>query len=592
MLGPTNNYRAWHYNYLAYYLFPREVATSLDRPSQITRDGFVGQAAASREDLLSHGFDVEAAAGGSNIKWRPLREDLQMKPPDSPEWFRAKLDIFIAFCLPLLATLSGFGFGLIIFPTLWPRINLVEQLACGLGLGMMAVAALTLAMKLCGFHGAGVLLFFTLIGSTVVLRYYGRSLGKILSGHLTRLPRNPVIIVLLLLLTLNFAAAGLFGLIESDAVGAWMLKAKIFHLSAGKDLIRWFSEPRLAHAHFDYPTLVPALHATTFDSIGVVNEYVTKFWPAWMQLLLFGALISLSRGNAQRFAISSFFALALMCLPAMRLYAVSEGGTMPMIFFVTFGLIECAQAQLTADHGRLGLGLTLLFGAAMSKFEGFIILAATLLWLVLLPSTRQIFRRSTTLWRVVAFCALAAMPYFWLRSSIPALHYETSWATDALHHPGQVFANAPIFILVMVAKTFLDPGLATWTVESGQLHWTGKFEGLTSLYHHSTLGLPWIAVVITAILWFTCKEKRKIILWLLAIIITVLIAFGLVFASFVTTNPIDRMLDYYTQEIASSRYLFPLSVSWISVIVILLFGSSLTHPLEPDLKSSSSIPLQ
>lgn len=570
MLGPTNNYRAWHYNYLTYYLFPREVATSLDRPAQITRDGFVGHAATSRDDLVSHGFDVEAAAGGSTIKWRPTRDDLQLKFPTSPEWFRSTSGIFIAFCLPLLTTLTGFGLGFLIFPTVWPRINLAEQLACGLALGMMGVAAVTLGLKLCGVHVAETIFILTLLGAVVAISRHGRSTA--IASRFKTFPRNPVIIVLFFLILLNFIAAGIFGLVESDAVGAWVLKAKILHLNTGNDLIRWFSEPRLSHAHFDYPTLVPALHAATFDSIGAANEYVTKFWPAWMQLLLIAPLISLGQNKAQRLAIASFFALALVCLPAMRLYAISEGGTMPMIFFVTLGFLQCALAQASADRGRLALGLTLLFGAAMAKFEGFIILAAALLWLVILPWTRRFFYRSNMLWRVLAFWAVAAFPYFWLRYRIPALHYETSWATDALHHPAQVIANAPTFIMVMFAKTFVDPGLATWNVDSGQLHWAGKFEGLSSLYHHSTLGLPWLAVIITVALWFTWKESRKIIAWLLAVITTVLIVFGLVFASFVTTNPIERMLDYYTQEIASSRYLFPLLVSWASVVIILLFG--------------------
>ena len=73
----------------------------------------------------------------------------------NPAGFNSNSDTAIAFLLPLLTALAGmwlFGF---LFPTLGERMPLLEQLACGLGLGMMAVAALTLGVKLCGFSGRG-----------------------------------------------------------------------------------------------------------------------------------------------------------------------------------------------------------------------------------------------------------------------------------------------------------------------------------------------------------------------------------------------------------------------------------------------------
>ena len=85
MLGPTNAERALLYHYVTYYLFPREIATSLDQPARITRDGFVGRAAESYQELATNGFDVELAASGSTIKGRPLRDTLEVWPPTSPE---------------------------------------------------------------------------------------------------------------------------------------------------------------------------------------------------------------------------------------------------------------------------------------------------------------------------------------------------------------------------------------------------------------------------------------------------------------------------------------------------------------------------
>ena len=118
---------------------------------------------------------------------------------------------------------------------------------------------------------------------------------------LRKLVHSPVATTLvlagLLVFLILFRLAGLQGLIEFDAVMAWALKAKILHLYTGSELVQWFSNPRLAHAHRDYPTLVPSLHAATYDSLGHVNEFVTKFWPTWMLLLVLAALASVNRSR-------------------------------------------------------------------------------------------------------------------------------------------------------------------------------------------------------------------------------------------------------------------------------------------------------
>ena len=167
MLGLTNLDRGLLYHYVTYFLFPREIATSLDQPALITRDGFVGKAAESREDLVAHGFDVELAASASSIKGRPLRNDLNLRPPVSPAWFPSEEDVVIAFLLPLMTALAGLGLLRGLFPTLHPRLEILEQLACGLGLGMMAVAGLTVGVKLCGFHGHGLALAATGVGALI-----------------------------------------------------------------------------------------------------------------------------------------------------------------------------------------------------------------------------------------------------------------------------------------------------------------------------------------------------------------------------------------------------------------------------------------
>ena len=84
---------------------------------------------------------------------KALRE-LSIRNPVNPDWFDSYFDLVIAFLLPLLTALAGMWLFRFLFPALSGQMPLLEQLACGLGLGMMAVAAFTLGIKLCGFHGA------------------------------------------------------------------------------------------------------------------------------------------------------------------------------------------------------------------------------------------------------------------------------------------------------------------------------------------------------------------------------------------------------------------------------------------------------
>jgi hypothetical protein len=574
MLGPTNAHRCMLYGYMVYFLFPREVATSLDQPPLIGRDGFSGRAAESRDDLVTARFDVEVAASGNAIKGRPLRNDLAIQPPISPSWFPSRRDAFIAFLLPLLTALTGLELFRLLFPTLHTDLPLLERLGCGFGLGMMAVAAATLGVKLCGFHGRGVVLVATAAGALAAVRHNRTAL---LAGITAGLPKTvqslaPMLGAVMFLLV--FAAAGVLGLVESDAVAAWMLKAKLQYLYTGKELVAWFSEPRLMHAHLDYPPLMPSLHAATFDSIGRVDEYVTKFWPAWMLLLLIGTVVSTSGKRSGRLPGPSFFLLALMLLPATRLFTESEGGTMPMIFFTSLGFLECALAQLEQEPARLGLGLTLLCGAALVKFEGFVILAAVALWLVLLPATRSVLTHPARSWRAAVFALAAALPFFWLRAHITTLVFESHWAQYALQQPGTTLASMPAFLLMMTTRWFVNPDLATWSADSGHLQWVGKWEGFTSLYHHPTMALAWLTLFMTVAAWLVFRERRMTLVWLVAVILTVLLGFSFVFSSFVSTTSLSRMLEFYTQDIASARYLFPLLVAWSTTVLTLLFRDS------------------
>lgn len=583
MVGTTNLDRTLFYPYVAYYLFPRAIATSLDRPALITRDGYVGRAAVYTQELLTNGFDVELSARSDTIKGRPLRDNLQLQPLTSPPWFRSRLDWLMAFLLPLLTALSGLWLIKWVFPDC-SSLPLLQKLACGLGLGMMAVAALTLAIKLAGLYCWGLVLLITAAGALLALWGERRTFASGCRAGVRIALRNPITLPALLVFFLIFSCAGLLGVVESDAVAAWMLKAKILHLSAGSQIVHWFSQPRLAHAHMDYPTLVPALHATTFDSLGHVDEYVTKFWPAWMLLLLFAALSSLERSR-RRFSGLSFLCLALLLLPATRQYVLMEGGTMPMVFFVTMGSVLCAVSLLEQNHAHLALGLTLLFGAAMAKFEGAIVLVAAIVSLLIVFWSPRKLAPMASVWRAPGFCLLTVIPFVCLRVQIPALHYESGWAGYALTHLGTTLSNIPGFLLMMTARWFVSPTLADWEGQGSHLHWIGRWDGFSSLYNHPTLGMAWVALVLTVFAAWRCPARRRQVIWLSAMIGMILIGFSTVFSAFVSTMDRSRALEYYTAEIASGRYLFPILVAWAAVAGILVFWP---QPAEKSIEPSGA----
>lgn len=507
-----------------------------------------------------------------------------MRFPTNPAWFNSGYDTAMAFLLPLLTALAGMWLFRLLFPTLSGRMPLLEQLACSLGLGMMAVAALTQGVKLCGWHGNYLVFLTTGAGAVAEMwRNLKAYLVGIVAGY-RKMVRSPVAIAILvtgsLVFLILFRLASLDGLVDGDAT-RWMLKAKIIHLYTGNEMVQWFSNPRLAYAHLDYPTLVPSLHAATYDSLGHADEFVTKFWPTWMLLFLLIALTSLNRAGNNWRHVSSFVLLGLLLLPATQMYVHWEGSTLPLIFFTVMGFVQCAIWLVGKDRARLGLGLTLLFGGAMTHFEGFIILALVGSWMLLLPSARPSLKPSSRIWRVLGFCFLAALPFACLRVQIPSLHFESGWAGYALHDPRTMLSNWPGIFMIQFARLFVNPDYANWGGEDGGFHWIGRWDGLSSLYNHSTLGLAWFCLWLTVALWFAVPARRRVIVWMLAMLVGALIAFSGVFASFVsitTTQQVSQVIGY-TQDTVGGRYLLPILLAWFATIMTLFFA---------DLPSSTS----
>jgi hypothetical protein len=574
MTGPTNYGKIGYYFYHTYYLFPREIGVSVDQPNRLAYNGFLGRTSESDQEILAHGFDVRFDySSGNQLQAKGLR-NFPVRPPTNPAWFNSNYDTVIAFLLPGLTALAGMWLFRFLFSTLSGQMPLLEQLACSLGLGMMAVAALTLGVKLCGFHGRGLILMATAVGAIAEIWRTRKVYRTRITDGFGKMVHSPVITAVFvagaLVFLVLFRLAGLQGITEFDAVMAWLLKAKIIHLYAGNEIVQWFSNPRLAHAHLDYPTLVPSLHAATYDSLGHVDEFVTKFWPTWMLFFLLAGLASLNRDGKGRFHAPYFALLGLLLLPATQKYVQTEGGTLPMVFFTVLGFVQCALWLVGKDRSRLGLGLTLLFGAAMAKFEGFIFLALVGSWMLLVPSARPAWRPLPGSWRVLGFWFLTALPFIYLRVRIPVLHYESGWGGYALHHPGTTLSNWPGIFLILLTRLFVNPDFASWSVEDGSLHWTGRWDGLASLYNHSTLGLAWLCLLMTVALWFAIPARRQIAVWTFTMLVGALVVFSIVFASFVNLTSPAQVIGYTADNIAG-RYLLPILLAWFATLMTLFF---------------------
>ena len=575
MIGTTNNNIGLFFC-MTYYLFPREIGTSLDHKTRLIINGFLGKTSESDQEILTNGFDVRCDyLSGNRMSVKALR-DLPLKFPTNPAWFDSNSDKAIAFLLPLLTALAGMWLLRFMFLTLSKQMPLLEQLAYSLGLGMMAVAALTLGVKLCGFSGRGLILAVTALGGIAEMwRNRKPYLTGIIGGCRNTVcspGKSAFLMSGLFVFLILFRRAGLQGIVEFDAIMSWLLKAKVMHLYNGRELVQWFSNPRLTGAHLDYPTLVPSLHAATYDSIGHVDEFVTKFWPAWMLLFLIAALVSLNRAGNDWRQVTSFALLGLLLLPVIQVFVQYEGSTMPMIFFTVLGFVQCARWLVGKDRARLGLGLTFLFGGAMTHFEGFIFLARVGSWMLLLPSARPSLKLSPRLWRVLVFCFVAALPFVCLRVQIPSLNIESGWTGYALHHPGNLLSNWPGLFMLLLAGGFLGSDFAHWSGEGGRFHWIGRWDGLSSLYNHSTLGLAWLCLLLTVALWFAIPARRQVIIWTLAMLVGALVAFSGVFASFVNiTSTLAQIVNYVRDDIAG-RYLMPMLLAWFATMMALFFA--------------------
>jgi hypothetical protein len=211
-------------------------------------------------------------------------------------------------------------------------------------------------------------------------------------------------------------------------------------------------------------------------------------------------------------------------------------------------------------------------------------------WLLLLPSARPPWKLLPRFWWPATFCLLAALPFICLRLQIPTLNYESSWAGHVLNHPATLLstlANWLRLFKIELARLFVNPDFASWNGAGGELHWIGKWGGLSSLYNPSTLGLAWLCLLMTVALWFAIPARRQIVVWILVMFLGAVAALSGVFASFASITSLDAVIGY-TADAHGARYLLPMLLAWFVTTLTMFFSVQPSIESTPGITASDS----
>ena len=147
------------------------------------------------------------------------------------------------------------------------------------------------------------------------------------------------------------------GTLEFDANAFWVLKAKILYLEQGKNLLNVLHQSSLGYAHLDYPMLVPCLYTLGYGAVGGVDEFVNKVWPFWMVVALCLGILSLAKVWKRPHPLPIVTVVVFCFLPASLQFIRQEGGTMPMVFFVSVTALLIVKAISGADEFYLAAAI-------------------------------------------------------------------------------------------------------------------------------------------------------------------------------------------------------------------------------------------
>jgi hypothetical protein len=481
----------------------------------------------------------------------------------------------IAFLLPPAIALSGTRIlRLLLGKEFDSRFGAGLKFAVGLGVGMLVFTQAALLGALAGINLAGPLACLGLVWGLVEIFL----LAPKTVAALKQFRFEPGYLWLLLLLPVLYSwwvfgrLSTLEGTLEFDANAFWVFKSKVLYLDQGRDLLYWLHQTSLAYAHWDYPMLVPCLYLLNYGAVGGVDEFVNKVWAFWMVVALSVGILSLGRTWQRPHPLPILTVVVLCFLPASLHFLRQEGGTIPLLFFVSLTAMLLVKTISLADEWYLAAGMLTAVGAAMTKFEGLIHLAA---WFcVLLPICWwRAWLKKPVLWRSALACVICLLPYAWFRLDKPVQHPESAWWRDGLATPGATFHRFPQAWFLNIGGRFFNSGWFHWQPDKNDhLQWIGHWTGVDSLANEQLAVLPWLVLILLALaLWR--KRNRLALICLSGVILGVFtfLALAICCLPFMQSD-LARLIDFSSSD-EVGRYSFPFVTAWFLGIMVAWFDS-------------------
>jgi hypothetical protein len=571
MLGPENGSKLGYYYFMANYLFPREVGISFRTPVTFHGDYYEGSNPTNNSELGQAGYNFAFDLGAGNQIAVAQLAPLNVPPSSETNKICKNSDALVAGLLPLLVT----GFGMWLLPILFGfksgTMELGERFACGLAIGSLFVSQTLFGFRLIGLGCERILFWALLLGMVALVIYRWKSIKAVCESSMKQwvTPASLLISPHLILFIAILWLAGLAGLSEFDAVAGWALKAKIIFLNRGHEIVKWFSEPRLAHAHLDYPILVPTLHAFTYGVLGRVNEFVTKFWPAWMAVALVIGVLSMCGFPKRNRFLAAAVTLVVLCMPVTMQFVQGEGATIPSMFFMGLGCMECTFAMINSDKKRFWVGMIILLAAAMTKFEGAIILILWVAAAICRTKTRNLLFVGRRECVILGLALLLVLPYSILKLQIPQLHPDQGAFQTLRQHSLKIAGRVPVVLATMIARECVDKDVVAWTVSNeGKPTWSGRWVGWQGLINTFNLGWGWLCIALTAALVFWRATRRHaLVLTVIALGFFAFIAAIYCGLPYLFTN-FQGVIDI-TGDLTGHRHVAPMFVAWgLSLIVL------------------------
>jgi hypothetical protein len=201
-----------------------------------------------------------------------------------------------------------------------------------------------------------------------------------------------------------------------DGLSIWLVRAKVLARSDVLPLAL-FREPLLAHGHWDYPLLLPALLAW-FARIAELELRLLAL-PLSLVAASFAPALAIGLGRALPAPTSAALALAPFAVPGLAVYHFHAYADPLLVISSLAGLAWSAAGALRRDTALVAAGALALACAVATKNEG-------ALWLLAAASGAAALAR-------VAGASWLAAGGVWLRSAAPGLLVFVAWRVTSAH---------------------------------------------------------------------------------------------------------------------------------------------------------------